>query len=312
MQSYLNKTKKELQASLASSAMGYFELGINLFNKASPSSSILSEIQPIVGNLSISIELMLKTFLFSKNPNLVFSNFPLQLRIAFTCPDDIVKEFNWRQYDADLKSFTFKTYQVDELIASFYIFHPVLKKELHPFFNFFSKCRNINVHGSSVSVQRYDLERTAYLAMRIFKELYAIKMFGLYGDRLLNSVNDILKSLDAERATKVKRKIDEATKVSRSMSDETVYVSVEGWDNYVTECPVCSSEGILDGFTDADSYSPADTDIYFAADSFECAECKLTLDDTKEMELAGMETIYDRNDDIDEWSDYRYSIYDGS
>lgn len=48
-------------------------------------------------------------------------------------------------------------------------------------------------------------------------------------------------------------------------------------------------------------HSEDDMSLNFLAESFQCDLCKLALSDIKEMELAGMSTVYDRNEDMDDW-----------
>lgn len=104
----------------------------------------------------------------NKNPLLLFTNFPLELRAAFISPEDIPDEMPWRQYDVDLKSFNYKTYELDEIISTFYIFNPKQKQELKPFFKYFIRIRNVSVHGAFTSFQSYDLDRILYLAAKVF------------------------------------------------------------------------------------------------------------------------------------------------
>ncbi|MEK6681979.1 MAG: hypothetical protein AABY79_08455, partial [Nitrospirota bacterium] len=191
--------------------------------------------------MTIAIELMLKAFIFSKNPILVFKDLPLELRVAFTSPESVGDDFKWRQYDVSLRSFEYKTIEMDELISTYYVFRPDLRQELQPFFKLFTQCRNVSIHASLPSFQKYELERTAYLAMRLFKEILTAKIFGYKVYGISKDVDTIMSSLDAERANKVKQKIERAKKASKSLEHGRAYVSVDGWESYVTECPVCGS-----------------------------------------------------------------------
>ena len=70
-----------------------------------------------------------------------------------------------------------------------------------------------------------------------------------------------------------------------------------------TACPVCDSDGILTGDSEIDPPVDDQSDPFlsFTAYSFECDECGLVLNDTQEIELAGMDVAYDRNDELDDW-----------
>ncbi len=254
--------------------------------------------------MTIAIELMLKAFIFSKNPILVFKDLPLELRVAFTSPESVGDDFKWRQYDVSLRSFEYKTIEMDELISTYYVFRPDLRQELQPFFKLFTQCRNVSIHASLPSFQKYELERTAYLAMRLFKEILTAKIFGYKVYGISKDVDTIMSSLDAERANKVKQKIERAKKASKSLEHGRAYVSVDGWESYVTECPVCGSDGVLSGDTDVDyGHSEEDISLNFLAVGFQCDDCKLELVDVKEMKLAGISTVYDRNLELEKWMD---------
>lgn len=254
--------------------------------------------------MAIAIELMLKAFIFSKNPILVFKDLPLELRVAFTSPESIGEDFKWRQFDVSLRSFEYKTMEMYELISIFYVFRPDLRQELQPFFKLFAQCRNVSLHASLPSFQKYELERTAYLAMRLLKEILTEKIFGYKVYGMAKDIDTIMSSLNAERANKVKQKIEQAKKASKSLEHGRTYVSVDSWESYVTECPVCGSEGILSGDTDVDyGQSEEDITLNFLAGSFQCDDCKLELVDIKEMKLAGMSIVYERNSELEKWMD---------
>jgi len=300
MTDYIETIKKELQDNLARSAMEYLKTAVDL-SKMGKFIKFTGDFraQPVVGNFAIAIELMLKAFVFSKNPTLVF-NLPLELRVAFITPESVEKGINLRPFVLQLRSFDKITaWEMSELISTFYIFRPDLKQEFQPFFDLFSKCRNISVHTSLPSFQRYEVERTAYLALRLFDEISPI--FGVHRRGILRASETILVKLDTERANKVNKKIAAAKEKAKAIKQEQPSVSVDGWDDYVTKCPVCGSEGVLNGYTDIGGHSQEDMSLNFLAESFQCDQCKLGLSDIKEMELAGMSTLYNRNDDIDDW-----------
>lgn len=300
MNNNVEAIRKELQDNLAKSAMEYLKTAVDL--------SMMGKFikftgdfraQPVVGNFAIAIELMLKTFVFSKNPALVY-NLPLELRVAFTSPDSVGDDFNWRPFDLPLRSFEYTAMEMSELIKTFYILRPDLKQEFQPFFELFSKCRNISVHASLPSFQIYEVERTAYLALRLFDEISPI--FGTHRRGILRASETILTKLDTERANKVHKKMAAAKRVAEKLKGESAPIPFDGWESFVTKCPVCGSEGVLSGSSDIDyGRSEEDISLAFLAESFSCEQCKLVLVDIKEMELAGMSTLYDRNDDIDDW-----------
>lgn len=301
MKNYILTIRKELQNNLSLSAIEYLKTAMDLSMKGKTIKFTGDyRTQPVVGNFAIAIELMLKAFIFSKNPALVF-NLPLELRVAFISPESVGEGVNLRPCVLQLRSFDKITaLELSELIKTFDILRPDLKQELQPFFTLFAQCRNVSVHAALPSFQKYEVERTAYLALRIFKEI--APTFGIRRHAMLREVEAMLESLDTERAHKVHNKMVEAKKVAQKLRGKTPTITSDGWDSYVTECPVCRSEGVLNGDTDIDyGRSEEDMSLNFLAESFMCDQCKLELVDIKEMKLAGMTTLYDRNDDINVW-----------
>lgn len=301
MKNYFSVIQSHLQRELAISARDYLKVGMKLFHDQSGIG-----IQASIGNLAIAIELMLKAFIVKYNPGLLFKDLPLELRVLFACPGEKIKSFYWRRYDIDLRSFGYKTIELDECISIFYILLPDHKQLLQPYFRFLANCRNKSVHASIPSFQNYDMDRTAYLALNIHKILVDAKVFGYFPYILSEKDKAFLTSFDAGRAERVSKKIEEAKKQSKELKHELSIINAEGWNCYATGCPICGSEGILGGYTDmwtSGDMRNLDYGLDFYADSFECFECGLVLDDVKELELVGMKTTYDRSRDMDKWNE---------
>lgn len=82
---------------------------------------------------------------------------------------------------------------------------------------------------------------------------------------------------------------------------------------FVFACPICESWGILNGYTEDDLVEDEDgafPALGFFAEAFNCDECGLSLEDVEELKLAGIDTHYDRSDDIDRWFAEQGNPYD--
>lgn len=313
---YFDSVKEDLQVELTRSAMGYLKSGLDLFHKEKIRS--YSCIEPAIGNLSVAIELMLKTFLVKSNPLLVFKEPSLELRTLFTCPDRIPSEdFNWHYYDLIIRSYKNKTVGLNELISYYYVFFPKHKQLVKPYFDFISGCRNASVHFSLPSFQKYDLERTAYLTLNIFIVLKESEAFERFSYSLNDKDKKFLATYDAERNMRVSDKIKKARERSSTLAPQGVFIALEhDWEAFTTRCPICHSEGILTGYTelsvDQEGQGEGYPYLVFLADTFKCEECGLYLDDSEELQSAGMEIAYDRPEkDMDMWlGDFREQDYD--
>lgn len=300
---YADGIREHLRSALANSTQQYLKLGLLEFHQKRRKS--YANIQAAAGNLTVAIELMLKAFLVNKNPLLVLRGLPLDLQVLFACSESVPEAFDWRRYDIDLRSFHFKTAELDECVSAFYVFFPGEKQKLSSHLRFLSRIRNASVHAALPSFQTYDFERVAYLSLRVLEVLRDTGALQPFPYSPTQSDSEFISAFQEERVDRVRGKIEEAKKRSKKLQAGRVILSAEGWELYTQECPICGSEALLTGYTDSSGeeyeegvYSPC---LDFFADSFECTECGLLLEDAEEMLLAGMEIVHDRSDDLDRW-----------
>jgi len=305
MKEYFDQIRDQLRSELARSAVGYLRAGLELFHKERSNS--YPSIQPAFGNLGIAIELMLKTFLVKHNPSLIFRDLPLDLQIGFACPEAELSGFNKRYHKVNLLSFNYKTVELDDCISSFFLLCQKSKQELKPYFRLLSRSRNLSVHASLPSIQYYQLERTAYLALHLYDILAKTGTFNYHFYFLTEEDKKYLSCFGAERTERVGKKIEAAKEKAKTLSHDACVVYEEGWEYYSTHCPVCRSGGLLSGSTEMEGVPEigggiAGYVLNFNADSFKCGSCGLLLEDVEELRLANMETKYDRNQDTDQWT----------
>src|SRR3989339_1363431 len=131
MKKYADSITQYLQNELKNSAVSYLKAGLEIFHKTNKAGSWSS--QPALGNLGIAVELMLKAFIVKNNPLLLFKGLPIELQVLFTCPDSLPRDFNWRLFDIDLRSFKYETKELNECISAFYVLLPEHKQELNPY-----------------------------------------------------------------------------------------------------------------------------------------------------------------------------------
>lgn len=297
----LQQLRNELSRDLRESALRYLEVGLDLFYREREHDRF--HIQPAIGNLSTAIELMIKAFLAEAHLTLVFDNLPDELRAIILCPEQTTRSL-MPAYKHGLKGFRFKTIDLEKSIAMFKCFFDIEKLELEPYFKLLSRHRNAALHGSLPIYEKYELERIAYLALKV-KEALGKKSEN--GSSLLKSKCDkeFLKAYDENRVFNVAKKIEAAKEKANRSDVVESYCSVDDWDTYVTVCPVCGVDAILLGSTDValdiDEDGEANPYPVFLAYSLECDNCGLALNDTEELRLAGVGLKYERLEDIDKW-----------
>lgn len=305
MDRYIESLKENVQRNLSLSAKAYLDVGMREFYEVRHVPD--DNFQPAVGNLAIGIELMLKSLIAKKSFVFLYKNLPIELKIMLTQPESVIKTSNPRLHGIDLKSFaSYKIINVGDCIVIFYIYYPNLKQEYKPYFKLLSSVRDISVHASLPSFQRYDLERIAYAALQLSNFLNEEDVLASRSYDNKKKDKEFLATYAKERVERVERKIEAAKKQSKEIKHPIVPPSAEGWESYVIECPICSCSGILEGDTETSgegfSVDYEDYGLTFLAEGFKCEPCGLELTDTEELKLAGIETVYDRSDELDEWT----------
>jgi hypothetical protein len=143
---HILRLQNEHRRQLMEAAIDYLRTGLNLFHEYRKKEKATSEHFPppvigrehnnpqaALGNLAISVELMLKAIIAGKHLLLLFEkSLPLEYRVLLTSPDDLPPDFNWRAFDMDLRSANYRAIEFDECVSTFYVLFPSLKQSLQP------------------------------------------------------------------------------------------------------------------------------------------------------------------------------------
>ena len=293
--------EKNITRQLGETANSYLALGFERYKYIKTHS--YENFQPVLGNISISVELMLKSLISKKAFSFLYTNLPQDLQIKLNC----IEEYKLSRQEHDgLKNFSFKTQEIDKCISIFYTLFPEQKIKLKPYFTLFSNIRNISVHAVYPNFQKYDLERILYLALNLSEILKKEKIHP-FDNHLNNNDNNFLKNYNVKRIERVKKEIEKAKINANKVENQKILILNFGnWETYEIKCPVCQSKGYLEGTTEYEAdyderHGETSQSLEFIADSYKCDECSLELLDSTELELAGIEYIYDRSMEISEW-----------
>ncbi len=309
----MKEIQKEITHSLVLAASGYARAGMSLmFGKT----DLGRNAQAAIGNLAIATELLLKAFIARQNLTLLFKSLPLELRCALASPGTMPESFRALPFEINLKSSTYKSIEFDEAIATFCIFFPEFKKRFGSHLRFLARHRNICVHAVLPDCQEYEVERTAFLFLTLVKKLkledpdFARKRN--WGEEEKNEA--FLAYFNEARSNNVHKKIEAARKKAKTLS-ERVSLEPTDWDSYPIECPVCGSDGFVCGETKPEPDSDEDGFVgfylTFIAETFECEQCGLQLEDYDEMQIAGVDPeSIDRTDESDKWIEDFEEDYD--
>ena len=147
--------------------------------------------------------------------------------------------------------------------------------------------------------------RIAFLAYELFEFLQREKVFNYFFVFHHNKTLPFVESYKGDRVQRVAQEIKKAQEKSKKLEHLGTSMSIDEWDLYVVNCPVCDSDAILDGYTEY-GIDEGQGYLFFYADAFECEECGLKLLDSDELNLAGMEVNYDREADLPRWEREHY------
>ena len=294
---------QEISNDLQSCAVSYYNIGIERFHESRSKTWI--DFQPAIGNLAISVELLLKSIVAKKAICHLYSNIPEEAKLLLSYPECLPKDHNPRVYIGDLKGFVYKTIEIDKCISLFKLFFVDVKHEYKQFFASLSVIRNISVHASIPGFQRYELERLAYFSTKLFLFVAEAKIHKYFFFKTDKNTDNFLKYYEDE---KVKYAIEQAKEKVKSGKIDEVFIYDDDWDSMITTCPVCENEALLFGETEEQKDYDG-INLVFHCDSFECRTCGLELDDFDELDLAGIETTQDRDSDLERWIDENIDPY---
>lgn len=303
---YIDTLQEEISENLYGSATEYFNLARQNFHQARRQKA---QFQPVIGNFSISVELFLKGYIARHAFRFLYAELPLPLQVMLSYPK-YANRLLLTQLSVDLKTFNFKTIDLGQSITLLYILDPNAKSAFNTYFQYLAAIRNPCIHGSLPTFHRFDLERVAYASFRLFQYLDEKKELRHSIDKLNNEDELFLKRYDEERIERVKDAIEAAKKKVKKLeyAVSNIGSSAEDWDTIIVMCPVCKSDGEANGYCEPvlvpvhDEFGgEAPVGLTFYAGSFKCSNCELELTDEDELELAGIATTYDRNDDLSEW-----------
>lgn len=301
---HLNRISDDIAKSLQDAALDYFNLGIRLYQdgKKRPWQGF----QAVLGNLSIACELLLKAIIARKMFSCLYPNLSKEALAMLHYPEAMPAGTTPNTFIGDLRSFTEKVIDISQATSYFYQLYPDKKQEFKPHLSLLAPIRNIAVHAAFPEFQKYHLERVAYIACKLFKLAKDDEVFKwLFMISNQQEIDGIIKRYDDERVTKVHKAIEQAKTKSKSL--DFLYAWNFGsneWEMRDEKCPVCKNDAICCGYTEEDETEDG-ISLWFVKDQFECDNCGLVLDDSDELELAGIETSDDLEAYLEEWFEYK-------
>lgn len=306
----LQTVQDEICNGIEKNAIGYLKSGIGLFNSNKKHNVLFKDFQVIIGILGISVELMLKALIARECFPFLYKGLSTDLLLKLIYPEKITG--NFQHHFLKLRTFNSKynSIEFNEAIGIFYIMFPDKVKEFKPYFNSISEERNNSVHAYIPSFQKHDVDRFAYISLKLYDLLRTEKkMFNKYG---YSVDTKFISQYDQERILRVKDKIkkskDKLNNVNRIHKKE-ISSNLIDWDNIYINCPVCGSDAILNGetdFLDNGNESVYCWNLIFRGESFGCDCCGLSLDEYEELELAGIDTEVEISEHIE---DYLCDVY---
>ncbi len=287
---------KKISSELAASAGSYYRIGIDAFFKSRKNT--WSDFQPAIGNLAISVELLLKSIVAKRAISMLYVGLPDELNLFLSHPEASSATFNFDRYASDLAEFHFKAIEFDKAISLFYLISPEGKERFRKFLSNLSKLRNQSVHGTISDIRKYELDRLAYLSANLFLYVNETKLLDHFYFAADKNTSNFLKSYTDDQIAKVKKNVEAAQNRVKKENIERESLWDDEWDFLVLQCPVCGGDGICEGETQHE-FDEGELRLTFYADNFSCNSCGLVLDDYDELVLAGMETFYERDSDSD-------------
>jgi hypothetical protein len=303
MERHILNLKKKFTNELGRTSSEYLQNGLVLFHRYLEAD--FNSKEAVVNNLTTAIEMYLKCYIADKNLGLIFRNIPMDVKVLFTCPESIPEFFEWRKYNFSFLSTENNTITLKEAITCLYTFFPHMKQMLMPHLDYFNRWANSSAHSILPAFNRFDIERFGFTALRVYTTLCNDESFPYPWYDLTGSDREFLKLFEKNRIERALGAMDNArNKLKDIKSPRTITCDNSSWEKYITKCPVCHSDGILDGYTEValteDEEGKSRTLDFFAV-SFRCDVCGLVLNDIEELKTAGMNTLFDRTKELEDW-----------
>lgn len=300
--SSIQKLSSNFQRELSHAASAFLQEGLATFHRA----RIPPLQQVALVNIAVACELLTKAYLAKKSLSLVFSDLSPEEMVTLQFVKDISAE---AQSPVALKlkfrEFRFRTFS--DCLSMLYTFKPALRSEYGSALFNLGSIRNAGVHSAISSNAVHDIDRSAYVALKLFQEIRSDA-----GSFFYQKPADVtfLKRFSEAQNTKVRKALDTARRIFRSKAFVVTHSESDGWDEYLIDCPVCDCHALVTGTTEneGDLVGPDEYEetLNFYATSFACNGCKLKLSNEEEMRLAGVDRIIDRSADLDGWHESHY------
>jgi hypothetical protein len=299
MASYI-ELRDRLVADLVRASKGYFAVGVKEF--LNPHSR---EPQSAAGNLAIALEFMLKAYLATRSPLLIYREVSDDIRIPLICHADFPSERFWIRAENELRSPQAKLIGLKECLTTAFLLLPQMRIALDTHGEYVCKIRNASVHGVIHRMSGYDIDRTAYATIRAAQILNEMEPFLKRTLYVTKQSQDFTAAFDSNRVEYVRTQIEAARVKLKSLTSQAPAIEVDDWDLFVISCPVCQSDCLLTGETSdgVDVEPEGDAHVYleFGASSLSCKHCGLTLRDREELRLADVDRLYNRSSELDRW-----------
>ncbi len=303
MKKFIAEMQERFTGDLSRAAHDYLETGLSKFHDSLEQNSEAS--QASLGNITAGLELLIKSYIASKNLANIFIDMPPDIRVFLSSPDSVPAFFKWRNLAVDIRTNAWRTIGFSDCIASFYMLFPHLKQLYMPHLRVLDELSGPSLHTILRPLDRFTSERIGYAVLGVVSTLGADESFTSLWYTLSKEDTGFVQAFEKRREERVLLGLEQARQKSGDHPPETASTVVShGWEDFAVVCPVCHFSGLLEGYTelaigeDEEGMSPS---LDFFASGYHCEECGLTLYDSEELKLANMNTLYDRSDEIDRW-----------
>lgn len=290
-------------------AREYLAEGLKKFQASNDSET---KQQVSMGLMLIAIELLLKAIIAKRNMVFLYEGLPNEIKFYLTSPSSIPKEFNLKKYELDLVEFNYKTIHFAECVGILNLLAPEARQELKGYFKDAALLRNRAIHGAIGRHYNYEANRVAYLALKVNEIARKGKFVQLKCCYTPTSKDTrFLERYEVRKMDIVKKQIEAAKrKVGDGIESSAEVAVADIWHEMVIPCPICGKKSKIRGEMDHGYFAEGVHDedgpdigekLEFLAYAFYCPSCGLKLSDMKELQLANMQTAYNRDELLEEW-----------
>lgn len=274
-----------MAVALAVAGNGFLRAGLDHMHRHSWAKG--AWVQPALGNMTIGIELICKSYLAAANPLLIFNKVDAKIAWAVHKPGFRLDKTPYERIHTLMEAGGTKTIGLPACIELLQARFPSKIHSLGEWGRRLAGWRAICVHFVLPDLETKAVQRVAFAALSIAQLINKESRDSLRKFELTNEDTGFLNRFNKQKAKDLDARVAAAKKKVKSMEGRVI-IGLFAQDAQELTCEICGNDGIAYG-----QRSVEDGEEMLYLTEFKCDECGIALFDADEMQQCGFETVHE-------------------